>query len=67
MTIHPSSGTTLTLDGLAPGSYHVYVFNTPVRLEYRNPSAMSALSNPGQQVTLTAAATSNMLLEVPEH
>jgi hypothetical protein len=28
---------------------------------------MSALSNPGQQVTLTAAATSNMLLEVPEH
>jgi len=67
MTIHPSSGPTLTLDGLAPGSYHVYVFNTPVRLEYRNPSAMSALSNPGQQVTLTAAATSNMLLEVPEH
>jgi hypothetical protein len=30
MTVHPSSGPTLTLDGIAPGSYHVYTFDTPV-------------------------------------
>ena len=67
MTMHPSSGPTLSLDGLTPGSYHVYAFSTPVRLEYRNPNAMAALSNPGQQITLSAGATSNMVLEVPEH
>ena len=67
MTMHPSSGPTLNLDGLTPGSYHVYVFTTPVRLEYRNPNAMAALSNPGQQVTLSPGATSNLVLEVPEH
>ena len=30
MNMHPSSGATLTVDGLAPGSYHVYVFERPV-------------------------------------
>jgi hypothetical protein len=65
MTMHPSSGATLTVDGLAPGSYHVYVFNEPVRLEYRNPAAMAALPTPGQQVTLSAGTTGNLMLEVP--
>lgn len=67
MTMHPSSGPTLTVDGLTPGSYHVYLFTAPVRLEYRNPTAIAGLANPGQQVTLSAGATSNLVLEAPEH
>jgi hypothetical protein len=66
MNMHPSSGATLTVDGLAPGSYHVYVFDRPVRLEYRNPAVLAALPTPGQQVTLSAGTTSGLMLEVPE-
>jgi hypothetical protein len=65
MNMHPSSGATLTVDGLAPGSYHIYAFTRPVRLEYRNPAALAALSTPGQQVTLSAGTTSSLMLEVP--
>ena len=32
MTMHPSSGPTLNLDSLTPGSYHVYTFATPAHL-----------------------------------
>jgi hypothetical protein len=67
MTIHPSSGSTLTLDGLTPGSYHVYTFDAPVHFEYRNPEAVAALGNPGQAVTLSPGTTANLTLEVPEH
>ncbi len=67
MTMHPSSGPTLTIDGLAPGNYHVYLFDSPVHLEYRNPAALSALSIQGQQVTVGAGATANLALEAPEH
>jgi hypothetical protein len=66
MNMHPSSGATLTLDGLTPGNYHVYVFDRPVRLEYRNPAAIAALPVQGQAVTLTAGATSSLMLEVPD-
>jgi hypothetical protein len=66
MNMHASSGPTLTVEGLTPGSYHVYVFDRPVRLEYRNPAVIAALPKPGQAVTLSAGATSNLLLEVPE-
>jgi hypothetical protein len=65
MTIHPSSGTMLTIDGLTPGSYHVYTFDSPVHLEYRNPAVVAALANPGQTVALSAATTSSLTLEVP--
>lgn len=65
MTMHPSSGRTLTVDGLTPGSYHVYVFDAPVRLEYRNPAVLAALPTPGQAVTLSADETGNLMLEVP--
>jgi len=65
VNMHPSSGATLTVDGLTPGSYHVYTFDHPVRLEYRNPAALAALATPGQQVTLSAATTSSLMLEVP--
>jgi hypothetical protein len=43
------------------------MFDLPVHLEYRNPAAMSALSVAGQQVTLTAGTTTNLVLEAPEH
>lgn len=66
MNIHPSSGATLTVDGLTPGNYHVYTFDRPVRLEYRNPAVLAALHTPGQAVTVTAGTTSNLVLEVPE-
>jgi hypothetical protein len=67
MAVHPSSGPTLTLDGLTPGNYHVYIFDSPVHLEYRNPAVLSGLPNPGQQVTLTAGTTANLIMEAPEH
>lgn len=65
VTLRSSSGGTVTLEDLTPGSYHVYAFNAPVRLEYRNPAVLAALPNPGQQVTLSPGAASNLLLEVP--
>lgn len=67
MTMHPSSGATLALDSLTPGSYHVYVFDSPVHLEYRNAAAMAALSSPGQQVTVPAGTTTSLTLEAPVH
>ncbi|MGO9336378.1 MAG: carboxypeptidase regulatory-like domain-containing protein [Terracidiphilus sp.] len=64
MTMHPSSGPTLTVDGLTPGSYRVYTFNSPVHLEYRNPAA---LPYSGQQVTVSSGTTTSLTLEVPEN
>ena len=67
MTMHPSSGPTLNLDGLTPGSYHVYVFDSPVHLEYRNPTVLAALPNPGQQVTISRGSHRQSNVEAPEH
>jgi hypothetical protein len=67
MTMHPSSGPTLNLDGLTPGGYHVYIFDSPVHLEYRNPAVLAALPNPGQQVTVSAGTTASLTVEAPEH
>ena len=64
-TLRPSSGGTVTLEGLTPGSYHVYTFAAPVVLEYHNPAALAALPTPGQAVTLSAGTTSSLVLEVP--
>ncbi len=66
MTVHPSSGPTLNIDGLTPGSYHIYTFDSPVHLEYRNPAVMAALGVGGQQVTLSAGATATLTLEAPQ-
>jgi hypothetical protein len=64
-TLRTSTGGSVTLDNLTPGSYRVYTFNGPARLEYRNPAALATLPNPGQQVTLSPGSTSNLVLEVP--
>jgi hypothetical protein len=66
ITLRPSSGGTVALDGLTPGDYHVYTFAAHVELEYRNREALAALPNPGQTVTLTPALTTNLVVEVPK-
>ena len=66
LTLRPSSGGTVTLDGLTPGNYRVYTFEGPAQLEYRNPAALAALPIPGQAVTLSPGMESNLVLEVPE-
>lgn len=65
VTLRPSSGGSLTLEGLTPGNYHVYTFAAPVELEYRNPAALAQLPVQGQPVTLTPGASENLVLEVP--
>ena len=67
VVLRPSSGGTFTVDGLTPGSYHVYTFPSPVQLEYRNPEAMAALAAHAQPVTLDPGGSSNLVVEVPEH
>jgi hypothetical protein len=65
VTLRPTSGGSMTLDGLTPGSYRVYTFSGPVELEYRNRDALAALPDPGQQVTLSPGQTSSLVLEAP--
>lgn len=67
ITLRPSSGGSVTIDGLAPGDYHVYTFAARVDLEYRNREALAALPSPGQTVTLSPASTANLVVEVPGH
>jgi hypothetical protein len=64
-TLRPSSGGSVTLEGLTPGNYHVYTFAAPLVVEYHNPAALAALPTPGQAVTLSPGATTNLVLEVP--
>jgi hypothetical protein len=64
-TLRPSSGGTVTLEALTPGSYHVYTFAAPLVLEYHNPAALAALPTLGQAITLSPGATSSLVLEVP--
>jgi hypothetical protein len=64
-TLRPSSGGTVTLEALTPGSYHVYTFAAPLVLEYHNPVALAALPTLGQAITLSPGATSSLVLEVP--
>jgi hypothetical protein len=65
VVLRPSSGGTFTMEGLTPGSYHVYTFAHPVELEYRNPEAMAASSHPAQTITLVPGGSSSLIVEVP--
>ena len=65
VTLRPSSGGSLTVEGLTPGDYHVYTFAAPLELEYRNPAAMGQLPARGQPVTLTPGDAENLVLEAP--
>jgi hypothetical protein len=65
LVLRPSSGGTFTVENLTPGNYHVYAFDAPVELEYRNPEALASLANAGQAVTLEPLATSTLVVEEP--
>ena len=65
VTLRPSSGGKYTMEGLTPGSYHVYTFANGVELEYRNPDAMAALPHPGQAVMLAPGGSASLVVEVP--
>ncbi len=67
VTLRPSTGATVTLQGLTPGSYHVYAFDSPVALEYRNRTAVAALPDGGQEITLPPDGASNLVVEAPGH
>lgn len=64
-TLRPTSGGSVTLEALTPGSYHVYTFAAPLVLEYHNPAALAALPTPGQAITLSPGTTTSLVLEVP--
>jgi hypothetical protein len=64
-TLRPPNGGTVTLEGLTPGSYHVYVFDKPVALAYHDRATMEGLSNAGQAIDLAPLANANLVLEVP--
>jgi len=65
LTLRPSSGGVAALEGLTPGTYRVFTFKAPVLLEYRNAAVLASLPNPGQTVTLSPGAVSQLMLEVP--
>ena len=51
------------MDGLTPGRYSVYTFDNPAPLEYRNPSALAALPQQGQEVTLEPNGSATLTVE----
>jgi hypothetical protein len=64
-TLRPSTGGRVTLSGLTPGNYHVYAFDHPVALEYRNPAVLAGLQ--GQAITISPGETSDLVVEVGQH
>ncbi len=63
-TLRLSTGGRVKLTGLTPGNYHVYTFNRPVALAYRDPAVLSSL--PGQAVALAPGADAELTVEVPQ-
>jgi hypothetical protein len=62
-TLRPSSGGTITLNGLTPGNYHVYTLEGNASFEYRNPAVLAAL--PSQAVTLSPGSTADLVVQTP--
>lgn len=65
LTLRFSTVGSMTLTGLTPGRYRVYVFEKPVALAYHNRAALDALPSP-QTIDLAPSQTSSLVLEVPE-
>ena len=63
-TLRTSTGGRVTLTGLTPGSYHVFTFDRPVALEYRNPEVLASL--PSQAVSLEPNGEEELTVEVPQ-
>jgi hypothetical protein len=63
-TLRPSTGGSTTLTGLTPGNYHVYTFDKPIALEYRNPDVLARLR--GQAVVVAPGAETQLTVEVPQ-
>jgi hypothetical protein len=63
-TLRTSTGGRVTLTGLTPGNYHVFTFDRPVALEFRNPEVLAAL--PSQAVSLEPNAEAELAVEVPQ-
>jgi hypothetical protein len=61
-TLRTSTGGRIVLAGLTPGDYHVFTFDRPVSLEYRNPAALGSL--PSQAVSLAPNANAELTVEV---
>ncbi len=65
VTLRFSTGASMTLNGLTPGRYRVYIFDKPVALAYHNRAALDAIPNP-QTIDLAPSQTSSLVLEIPE-
>lgn len=65
VTLRSTSGSSITMEGLTPGSYRVFTFASPVALEYRNRQALATLPDTGKQITLSPSAAANLVLEAP--
>lgn len=63
LTLRPTSGASMTLEGLTPGSYHVYLLAGTHQLAYRDRAALAKLK--GQPVELAPGASAELLLEAP--
>jgi hypothetical protein len=63
-TLRISTGGRVTLTGLTPGSYHVFTFDRPVALEYRDPAVLASL--PSQAISLESNADADLTVEVPQ-
>ena len=63
-TLRPSTGGRITLTGLTPGNYHVYTFDRPVALEYRNPEVLASLQ--GQAIAVAPGVETELTVEVPQ-
>jgi hypothetical protein len=62
VTLRPSTGANMTLEGLTPGNYHVYALEGNAELEYRNPASLARMQ--GQAVTLSPGVTTDLVVDV---
>jgi hypothetical protein len=63
-TMRPSTGGRIKLTGLTPGNYHVYTFDRPTALAYRDPAVLASL--PGQAIMLAPNADADLTVEAPQ-